>query len=268
MKFLQTAALAVLVVAAGEASSAPNQAITGPIAEYWMSASTSTGMGGMGGGGRPDMRAMMGGGYNPNAVTHGLVLQLGTDRKPQGDDPAAEHDPPQTLGAGPVLPLVTPQAQPAHEEGPPGPPPQFQQPHGRVLIFWGCGEHAGPNQPYVIDFAKLGAGAGGQQFMALARGMGVNPMQPPSPGRFASYGEWPNAQSNPSVPADGSLQGDHLVKGNYTPDIRFSLTADQDFLPPFQMTANQKNPSGSASLGWRHVDGAQGYFATMFGAQS
>jgi len=268
MKLLQTAAFAVLIVAASDAASAPNQAITGPIAEYWMSASTSTGMGGMGGGGRPDMRAMMGGGYNPNAVTHGLVLQLGTDRKPQGGDPAAEHDPPQTLGAGPVLPLVTPQAQPAHQEGPPGPPPQLQQPHGRMLIYWGCGEHAGPNQPFVIDFAKLGAGAGGEQLAGLMRGMAITGMQPPSPQRYASYGEWPNAQSNTPVSGDGSLQGDHLVKGNYTPDIRFSLTADQDFLPPFQMTANQKNPSGSASLGWRHVDGAQGYFATMFGAQS
>jgi hypothetical protein len=267
MKLLQTVAFAALVVVAGEAASAPEQVVTGPVAEYWMRASTASGMGGMGGGGRPDMRAMMSGGYNPNAVTHSLVLQLGTERKPQGD-PSAEHDPPEGLGAGPMLPLVTPQAQPTHEEGPPSPPPQYQQPRGRMLIFWGCGEHAGPGQPYVIDFAKLGQGAGGQQFMALGRGLAVSPMQPPSPARNATYGEWPNAQSRTSVPGDGSLQGDHTVRGDYTPDIHFSLTADQDFLPPVQMITNQRNPSGSASLGWRHVDGAQGYFATMFGAQS
>ena len=268
MKLTHTAALAALAGVAGEAASAPNQPVTGPVAEYWMSAATVTGMAGMaGGGGRPDVRSMMTGGYNPNAVSHRLTLQLGAERKPQGD-PSAEHDPPANLGAGPVLPLVTPQAQPAHAEGPPSPPPQYQQPHGRMLIFWGCGEHAGPGQPYVIDFASLGAGAGGQQFMALTRGLAISQAQPPSPGRSATYGEWPNTQSRSSIPADGSLQGDHLVKGDYTPDIRFTLSADQDFLPPFQMTANQRNPSGSATLGWRHVDGAQGYFATMFGAQS
>jgi hypothetical protein len=208
------------------------------------------------------MQAMM---ANPNAVSHSLVLQLGSTRKPEGGDPTAEHDPPDGLGAGPVLPLVTPQAQPAHEEHEAGPPPQYQQPHGKILIFWGCGEHAGPGQPFVIDFANLGAQKGGEQFMALARGLGVTPMQPPSPARNATYGEWPNAQSQTSVPGDGSLQGAHTIKGNYTPEIHFNLSPDQDFLPPFQLTTNTKNPSGSASLGWRHVDGAKGYFATMFG---
>jgi hypothetical protein len=136
-----------------------------------------------------------------------------------------------------------------------------------MLIFWGCGEHAGPGQPYVIDFANMAAGKGAQAFMALGQGLGVHPMEPPSPARDTTYGEWPNAQSDTSVPGDGSLQGQHTIKGNYTPQINFSLGADQDFLPPFHLTANTKNPSGSASLGWRHVDGAQGYFATMIGAQ-
>jgi hypothetical protein len=234
-----------------------------------MSASTTTGMGGMsmGGGGRPSpqqMQAMM---SNPNAVSHSLILQLGSTRRPDGGDPTAEHDPPEGLGAGPVLPLVTPQAQATHEEHEAGPPPQYQQPHGRMLIFWGCGEHAGPGQPLVIDFANMGAEKAGAQFMGLQRGLGVMPMQPPSPARDATYGEWPNAQSQTSVPGDGSLQGPHTIKGNYSPQINFTLVADQDFLPPFQMTSNEKNPSGSATLGWRHVDGAQGYFATMFGAQ-
>jgi hypothetical protein len=268
MKHLRTTVFGVTLVVAGVAVGAPERT-TGPVAVYWMSAATSTGMGGMmgGGGQRPNMaQMMMGGGYNPNAVTHTLVLQLGSARRPQGD-PTAEHDPPPGLGAGPVLPLLTPQAQPAHEEAEPGPPPQYRQPHGRMLIFWGCGEHAGPNQPYVIDFAHMAEGEGAQQFMALARALAINGMQPPSPARNATYGEWPNQRSETSVPSDGSLTGEHVVRGDYTPDIRFSLAPSQDFLPPFQMTANQRNPSGSASLGWRPVDGAQGYFANMIGAQ-
>ncbi|HEY3797380.1 MAG TPA: hypothetical protein VGL58_03435 [Caulobacteraceae bacterium] len=263
MNYVRTAALGVGLVVAGAAVSAPEQPVTGPVAEYWMSAATTSGMAGMSsGGGRPDMQAMMSGG----AVSHVLILQLGSARHPDGGPPAAEHDPPQGLGAGPVLPLVTPTQQPSHQEAAPGPPSQYQQPHGKMLIFWGCGEHAGPGQPFVIDFATMATG-GAQKFMDLQHALAIAPMQPPSPQRNATYGEWPNAQSNTTVPPQGSLQGDHTVKGNYTPDIHFSLTADQDFLPPIQMTANQRNPSGSATLGWRRVDGAQGYFADMIGAQ-
>jgi hypothetical protein len=254
--------------AAGVAVGAPPHSETGPVAIYWMSASTSTGMGGMGGGQRPSMSQMMNGGFDPNAASHTLTLQLGSQRRPQGD-PTAEHDPPPGLMAGPMLPLVTPQAaQPVHDETPPGPPQQYQQPKGRMLIFWGCGEHAGPGQPYVIDFANMGGGNGqaGQQYASLMRNIAINPMQPPSPSRNATYGEWPNQQSTTTVPAGGSLVGDHLVRGDYTPDIRFSLGPDQDFMPAFQMTTNAKNPSGSATLGWQPMAEARGFFATMFGA--
>jgi hypothetical protein len=240
-----------------------------------MSAATTSGMGSMGGGAggggrRPGLGAMMGmgGGMpNPNAYSHSLILQLGSTQRPAGGPPNAEHDPPQQLGAGPVLPLLTPQAQPKYQESEPGPPPQYQQPHGRMLIFWGCGEHAGPGQPYVIDFAKLGSAAGAQQFMGLTRGLSIQAMQPPSPSRSATYGEWPNERTRAEVPADGSLQGHHTVKGNYNPQIDFDLTPNQDFLPPFRLTTNEKDAQGAGQLAWRPVDGSQGYFANMFGAR-
>ena len=252
------------------------QPVHGPVAVYWMSAATSSGMGSMMGGGapggRPDPRAMMsmafGGAQNPNAFNHSLVLQLGSSRGPTSQPPAAEHDPPAGLGAGPVLPLISPapQAPAAHEEAEPGPPPQYRQPHGRMLIFWGCGEHAGPGQPVVIDFATLGQG-GAERMMELSRGLGVTPMQPPSPTRNTSYGEWPNAQSDAQVPPNGSLQGAHRIHGNYSPDIDFNLAANQDFLSPFELTANEKMSSGAANLAWRPVAGAAAYAATMIGAQ-
>jgi hypothetical protein len=257
--------------AAGTAASAPaaRQAVTGPVAVYWMSAATMSGFGGMtGGGGRPSVASIMamrnGGGF-----TRTLILQLGSQQRPAGGEPQAEHDPPEGLGAGPMLPLLTPQpaAPAAHVESEPGPPPQYQQPHGRMLIFWGCGEHAGPGQPLVIDFATVGQGAAAQRFMALSRGMAVRPMQPPSPARNVTYGEWPNAQSEVRVPPQGSLVGAHVVKGDYTPEIHFTLAPGQDFLPPIQLTSNVKNPSGSATLAWNAVTGARGYFASMFGAQ-
>jgi len=269
MDQFRTAAFgATLAAAASVAAGAPSQPQTGPVAVYWMSVSTSTGMGGMmGGGQRPSMTQMMNGGFDPNAASHSLTLQLGSQRHPDGD-PTAEHDPPPGLLVGPLLPLVTPQAQqPVHEEEAPEPPRQFQQPHGKMLIFWGCGEHAGPGQPYVIDFANLGSQQGAAQMGQVMHSLAINAMQPPSPSRDTTYGEWPNQQSGTAVPANGSLEGEHLVKGDYTPDIQFTLSADQDFMPPFQLTQNQRNPSGSATLAWQPMAQARGFFAGMFGAQ-
>ena len=275
MKFM--AAGMALLTAGISSGVGAEQAVHGPVAVYWMSAATTSGimgsvLGGSSLGGRPDARSMMGmalgGAQNPNAFSHSLLLQLGSAHSPAGQPPAAEHDPPVELGAGSVLPLVSPapQAPAVHQEAEPGPPPQYRQPHGRMLIFWGCGEHAGPGQPVVIDFASLGQG-GAQKMMELSRGLGVTPMQPPSPLRNTSYGEWPNAQSDTQVPPDGSLQGAHRIHGNYSPDINFNLAANQDFLPPFRLTANEKLSSGAANLAWRPVDGAAAYAATMIGAQ-
>ncbi len=281
---LAGAALLAQAASAGAAPQAPvKQPVTGPVAVYWMSAATSNGFGGMGGmmgaaggGGpqRPSMAAMMsmgmGGGPDPNAANHTLVLQLGSSLKPAGGGPTAEHDAPAGLGVGQVLPLLSPEPQtPAkHEEREPGPPPEYQKPHGRMLIFWGCGEHAPPGQPYVIDFAKLDPANAGQMFAGLGRGLSITGMQPPSPGRNTTYGEWPNRLTRVTVPGDASLAGDHVIKGNYSPEIKFGLTPEQDFLPPFRLTTNAKNPSGSATLAWRPVDGAAAYFATLMGARN
>lgn len=265
MTHLKTLAFgASLAAAAGVAVGAPSQSETGPDAVYWMSVSTTTGMGAMGG--HPPTMAQMMGGYNPNEPTYQMTLQLGTDRHATGE-PAAEHDPPPGLRVGPMLPLVTPEQQPVHEEEGPAPPPQFQQPHGKMLIFWGCGEHAGPNQPVVIDFATMTSPQAAAQFGQLMHAIQINQPQPPSPGRNTTYGEWPNRKSTVQVPAGGSLIGDHTVRGDYTPDIRFSLGQGQDFMAPLQMTENRRNPSGSASLGWQSIAEARGYFAGMFGSQ-
>ena len=260
----------VAIVAAGAAAPPPvRQVVTGPVATYWMSAQTTSGMamGGGGGapGGRPSMSALMGMGRGDN-VARSLLLQLGSTQRPTG--PAtAEHLPPSVLGAGPSLPLLTPKptAPPTVREEP-GQPQSYEKPKGRMLIYWGCGEHARPGQPMVIDFSKLAAGQVPPAYTQMLQGFQITPAQPPSATRGATYGEWPNEKTRTQVPGDGSLIGAHTIRGTYSPPIQFSLAAGQDFLPPVRMTTNSQTPSGAFQLGWRPVTGATGYIASTMGS--
>lgn len=259
-----TALVAGAAVIAGGAQA--QQKVTGPVSTYWMSASTTSGFGaGMmgGGGGRPSMGsmmgAMMGGGSN---VSKSLTLQLGTSRKAPGE-PQAQHMPPAALRAGASLPLITPKVVKPQEE--PGELPKDFKPKGKLLIFWGCGERAKPGQPIVIDFAQVAAGKVPAGLTALTTNLGLSPMRPPSTTRNTTYGDWPNERTRTTVPAQGSLLGDHLVQGNYTNDIKFALGQGQDFLGPVSLLRNQTNPSGSAAIGWNIVPNAKAFLATAFG---
>jgi len=256
------AGASMLGLIAAAPAPAPKQVVTGPVANYWASVGTNSGSGfggmGQGGGaGRPsigDMMKMMRGGTN---VSHDLRLQLGSTRPATGE-PKADHLP----GTNPPLPLVTPQVVPASvpEESIEEQPTMPQKPKGRMLIYWGCGEHAGPGQPVVIDFAKIMDG----QAMPRLPFVPVHHQNPPSPGRYKTYGEWPNSKSRLQPPA--SLVGAHDVKGNYSPDIHFSLPPGKDYMPPLVVNAQEKTPAGATKLVWQPVTNATGYFATMFGA--
>ncbi|HEY0084494.1 MAG TPA: hypothetical protein VGB65_01150, partial [Allosphingosinicella sp.] len=68
------------------------------------------------------------------------------------------------------------------------------------------------------------------------------------------------------VPASGSLVGDHVVRGNYTPEIKFSIAPGQDFLPPVALTAQSAAASGSVPLVWRPIAPAKGWFLSTVGA--
>jgi hypothetical protein len=189
-----------------------------------------------------------------------LNLQLGTGRRPAGA-PSAEHLPPAGLQAGASLPLVSPQT--ARPVGPVRPwDGQMERPRGRMLIYWGCGERARAGQPVVIDFASLTAG----QVPAAFANSNLKPMIPPSPATSATYGEWPNQRSQTRVPAGGSLVGAHVVRGNYTPEIRFALAPGQDFLAPVALTSNDAAASGAVPVAWRPVAGSKAWFLSAMGA--
>ncbi|WP_303546380.1 hypothetical protein [Sphingomonas natans] len=251
-----------IAFAAAAAPPATPQKVTGPVAVYWMSAATSSGFGfgGMNanGGKKPsmgDIMSMMRGGSG--RAIHQLELQLGSSLKATA--PEANHLP----GVGTPLPLLTPVQAPAStpEESTETQPEIKDPPKARILIYWGCGEHAGPGQPYVLDFSKIMAG----QALPRIPYVAIRHQNPPSPGRYATYGEWPNSKSRDrQMPA--SLLGDHQVKGNYSPDIKFTLPPGQDYMPPLLLDAAGKSPAGGTILKWQAIPSATGYFATLFGA--
>jgi hypothetical protein len=160
---------------------------------------------------------------------------------------------------GPSLPLITPAApKPVKETY--GMPQGYEKPKGRMLIYWGCSEHAGAGQPTVIDFAKLAAGQVPPGMAAMANHAKVASVPRSAPG----FGEWPNTKDSRQVPAAGSLVGAHKIEGNYSPPIGFTL--GQDFMPSLNLREAGGMPSGAVRLAWTPAPSATGYALAMFGS--
>ncbi|QIK78841.1 hypothetical protein G7077_07980 [Sphingomonas piscis] len=262
------AGAASLAVLAGAAYAAAPAKAPAPIANYWMDVATTSGFGaGMGGGGRPSMGAIMGMMRGGSSVMHSLELRLASKQKAAGT-PDAQHFVPPSLQMGPTLPLVTPvierTAGTPHTET----PGTYEKPKGRMLIYWGCGEHVSAGQPTVIDFAKLASGQIPKEYQSLAR-MGAmmgRSATPPQVGQSAGYGEWPNKRDSRPVPAAGSLLGAHRIEGNYSPPISFTVGAGQDFMPALGLREAGALPSGAQTLSWQAAPQATGYALSMFGS--
>jgi hypothetical protein len=185
-----------------------------------------------------------------------LSLDLGSSGSAPA--PAADHLPPSGLQAGPALPLVTPAKATPAGHGNAHTPGSTERPRGRMLIYWGCGETA--PAPIVIDFATMAAGKAPN-----LPSISANPGTPPSAGRHTTYGTWPNERARISIPANGSLAGEHVVRGNYAPEIRFALDGAHDFMAPLN-TTTAPLASGATRVNWGAVPGATGYFAQLIGS--
>src|SRR3546814_5600020 len=62
----------------------------------------------------------------------------------------------------------------------------------------------------------------------------------PTAATARTFGEWPNSQTKrTTVPSGASLIGDHLIAGNYSPDIKFPLTQIGTAHPSTPVTNSQ-----------------------------
>jgi len=233
---------------------AQQQVVKPPIATYGVDVGTRTmSIPGMPSGGMPGM--MMGGmGGGPQKE---LWLGLRSTQKAAGT-PEAQHMIPPGMGMGPSLPLLgLPPAGPRGERYDEERPPE--KPKARMLVYWGCGDTIRPGQPVIADTEK----------MDLAQfGKALTGRSPPD--RWSAIRNaqlvWPNESERQKVPANASLRGDQLVKGNVTPDIRFVVGEKQDFMQALELAvhggAGGPNPSS-----WNAVPTAQGYFLQAIGSR-
>ena len=225
------------------------RATTGPVARYDMRAGT---VNGMGAGGMNPMAMMMGGGRG-NQVQHELYLRLGSSNAAAPGAPKADHFMPPSANLGRSVALVTPREERVPTDMP------TERPRGRMLIYWGCGEHAPAGQPVVIDFAKLAAGQmpPGMFTSTIIRDWG------PTLQNSRTFGRWP-AEDGKYAKPNTSLPGAHRVAGNYAPEMNFTLA--KDFMAALSVR-NTAQPSGATLLNWSGIADATGYLATVFGTK-
>ncbi len=227
-----------------------------PQAQYWVDVATNnSSIPGMSGGLGGFVGSMMGMAGGPQ---QSLELWL-YSRNAKPASPESTHDIPAALNLGPTLPLVLPataKPTPSEEDGTPG---KIEKPKARMLFYWGCGDTVRPGQPKVADTEKMSL----VQFGQTMKGRSAPDRGPWGPGRAV----WPNEKDSRPVPAGGSLQGDHLVHGNYTPDIKFRIGQQQDFMAPVQLVT-QGSPAESIQLQWQAIPTATGYFLMALGHRS
>jgi hypothetical protein len=250
------AATGALAVALGLAAPASTQQAGGTlVARYTLDAGTMSGMAGMGaGGGMGAAMAMLRG--EANAGARELRLRLGSTRTATGA-PKGDHFIPSSMAMGASLPLYTPPRRP-DEPLPRG----FEQPRGRLLLYWGCGERAGPGQPVVIDFAKVARGQLPPGLMS--QGANLPDDWEITQTNSTTYGEWPNPDDVKQVPSRASLRGAHRIASAYAPEIKFDL--DQDFMAALNVQSSAM-ASGAYGLRWNAVPGATGYYAWVVSAK-
>jgi hypothetical protein len=163
---------------------------------------------------------------------------------------------PPGMDMGPALPLL---GTPPVQRGPGTPdeerPPE--KPKARMLVYWGCGEAIRAGQPKIADTEKMSITEFGQ---ALA---GRSPPDRWSAVRNAQL-LWPNEREKKPVPANASLRGDQLVRGNATPDIKFTIGDQQDFMAPLELAAGG-TMAGPTPVSWTTIPTAHGYFLQAMG---
>ena len=84
-----------------------------------------------------------------------------------------------------------------------------------------------------------------------------------------SYASWPSLKS-PRIADAASVAGDYSLKTDYCGSTTFSLTADQNFLAPINITSASGEPDldKPVVIKWRPVPNAVGYLLRAYGGDT
>jgi hypothetical protein len=232
-----------------------------PVTQYWMNVETQNtsipGMSSQDMGGLEGM--LMGKMTGMGGARKGLVLHLSSP-KAAPPEPEATHDIPPGQNMGSTLPLLIPE-KPKTVREEEGEETTYEKPKFRMLMYWGCSESVRQGQPKVIDTEKMSM----TEFGRAMAGRTGSRQYPPSPRAGWTYAEWPNRKDHRQIPKDSSLQGDHFVHGNYSPDIKFAVDASHDFMAPVEFSSVKGGLADSIKFQWKKVPTALGYFAMAIG---
>lgn len=239
----------------------PAQVVKPPVAQLWIDVAVHT-MPGM-----PEMPAMpagiggmFGGGQGGNVFGNTRAMSPGryadialfTQRKPGGAE--ATQTVPAGSGLAPSIALVPVKVEPRGSGGPGTPrEPGYEQPKGRILFYWGCGETVRAGQPRVLDFSKAAPAEWGSFMQGRA---------PRERGAVARPGHsiWPNDKDGRSFGRDALLAGEHTLSGEGVPaDLKFALGAAHDFMPALAL-AQAGAPADVVRLTWPAMTQARAYF--------
>ncbi len=262
-----TLASALLMALGSSPAISQTQVVRPPVAQYWMDVATVRmadmdelpALGAMGGL-AASMAGVKGVGEANFGATKGMVpgrwldIAVATQRKPAGTQ--ATQTIPPGLGLGNSLPLLPPEPVAATGTTPPGRSTEDgvpDQPKGRILLYWGCGDTVRTGQPKVLDLANTKPEA----YAMFMRGRATRER-----GATAAPGNaiWPNAQSKQPAPKGASLQGEHKVAGEGIPaSLQFSIGQVQDFMPPLVLSA-KGGGAQPTTVSWADQPQARGYF--------
>jgi hypothetical protein len=231
-----------------------------PVTQYWMNVATqSTTVPGMSSEEMSGFGGMIMGKIAGIGPKRSLILQLNSPKTPPSD-PEATHDIPPGQQMGRTLPLLIPErSKPVREEE--AEEPKYEKPKVRMLIYWGCGETVRSGQPKVLDTEKMSM----VEFGKAMSGRTGSLQYPPSQRSGWAYAEWPNKKNSQEVPKDSSLQGNHVIHGNYSPDITFAVDERHDFMAPVEFTTVTGGLADSITFQWKKIPAAIGYFAMAIG---
>lgn len=253
---------ALLLVLGSSPALAQTQVVRPPVAQYWMDVATVR-MADLDE--LPSMAGAKGLGEASFGATKGMLpgrwldIAVATQRKPAG--PLATQNIPAGLGLGTSLTLLPPESAtstPAAPQGRNREDGMPEQPKGRILLYWGCGDTVRAGQPRVIDLAN----AKPEDYAQFMRGRATRER-----GASAAPGHalWPNPQYQQTVPSGASLQGEHRVTGEGIPaSLQFSIGQVQDFMPPLLLSA-KGGGTQAISVAWPAQPQANAYFLNAMG---